>query len=434
MTNATAHEALTTIKSHDFDLIIIDWQLPHINGLELWKLIKKIKVQTPKVILFTYMIDNNLKKIAINDGIIDILYKPLNYSELYNKILSIYSKEESGIEKNLITRPLTFSISFNNLKVLIVDDNEINREMEKIILAKQGAIIDTANNGKEAFDKAIKNRYDLILMDLQMPIMDGFEATKKIKEIKPDSKIVAVTADLTKNLKEVIEKAKMDGFILKPFDKKNLFKTLENILNNEKNRSKIVEEVINKKKGMERLSNDEKEYNKILRKFKKLYIDGVEKLKRLKENPDNKGLKEYIHQLKGASGNISAERVFSSTKILMDLLYKDDTSSDKFHEEFNTLIKELNLLLVEIKDSSEEISSEKNLNILSRVNAKKEINNILKYLENSNYEVIKYCSDLEKKGTTIGNEIFWNGFIEKVEEYNFQEAYKFLKDWSLSND
>jgi len=122
-------------------------------------------------------------------------------------------------------------------RVLLVEDNLINQKITRINLEKNGCNVDVANNGKEGFKKYKQKLYDLVLMDLQMPVMDGFEATRMIRDFEKERKdrhafIVALTANVLEQDKQQSKKAGMDGFLGKPFKPKELFQLLHTLIIN----------------------------------------------------------------------------------------------------------------------------------------------------------------------------------------------------------
>ena len=127
------------------------------------------------------------------------------------------------------------TISSNNIidtnkKVLLVEDNELNFEIAKTVLEEAGFIIDGASNGKEAVDKASDNTYDVILMDIQMPIMDGYEATKELRRLGNRTPIIAMTANAFSEDRNKAKEVGMDGYIPKPIDVNKLVSKIMNIL------------------------------------------------------------------------------------------------------------------------------------------------------------------------------------------------------------
>ena len=130
------------------------------------------------------------------------------------------------------------TISSNNIidtnkKILLVEDNELNYEIAKTVLEEAGFRVDGASNGKEAIDKASDNTYDVILMDIQMPIMDGYEATKELRRLGNRTPIIAMTANAFSEDKKKAKEVGMDGYIAKPINVNKLVSTIMNILNDQ---------------------------------------------------------------------------------------------------------------------------------------------------------------------------------------------------------
>lgn len=129
-------------------------------------------------------------------------------------------------------------ISSNNIidtnkKILLVEDNELNYEIAKTVLEEAGFIVDGASNGKMAIDKASDNTYDVILMDIQMPIMDGYEATKELRRLGNRTPIIAMTANAFSEDRKKAKDVGMDGYIPKPIDVNKLVSTIMNILSDQ---------------------------------------------------------------------------------------------------------------------------------------------------------------------------------------------------------
>lgn len=117
-----------------------------------------------------------------------------------------------------------------NKKILLVEDNELNFEIAKTVLEEAGFRVDGASNGKEAVDRATNNTYDVILMDIQMPIMDGYEATRELRRLGNRTPIIAMTANAFSEDKKKAKDVGMDGYVPKPIDVNKLVSKIMNIL------------------------------------------------------------------------------------------------------------------------------------------------------------------------------------------------------------
>jgi CheY-like chemotaxis protein len=123
----------------------------------------------------------------------------------------------------------------NEYRVLLVEDNLINQKITRMTLEKEGCQVDLANNGVEGFEKYQQQLYDLVLMDIQMPVMDGLEATKRIREFEASKNdrhafIIALSANALKDDREKAMTSGMDGFLAKPFKPDELFQLLFNLI------------------------------------------------------------------------------------------------------------------------------------------------------------------------------------------------------------
>ena len=135
-------------------------------------------------------------------------------------------KDDSSLAK------ITQSETKQQKKILVVDDHPVNKQLLKLILEKKGYNVSTAEDGQEAIKKAEEDNFDLIFMDVQMPILDGYEATKRLRNNGTKAPIIACTAGSQENEKEVALSFGMNGILSKPFTKEELEKVLDKYLKN----------------------------------------------------------------------------------------------------------------------------------------------------------------------------------------------------------
>ncbi|MDE6663840.1 MAG: response regulator [Lachnospiraceae bacterium] len=219
-------------ENKPYSAYIIDWLMPDMNGIEVARRIRKVIGDTATIIILTAYDWADIEAEAKEAGVTAFCSKPIFLSELRNILTAPYIEAEtqttSGEESE---SPLA------GKKILLVDDNEINQEIAREILECEGLVIDLANDGTEAVD-AIRNvaagTYDMILMDIQMPIMDGYEATRQIRALDDSEKasipIVAMTANAFDEDRQLAFEAGMNGHVAKPIDIENLMDTLREIL------------------------------------------------------------------------------------------------------------------------------------------------------------------------------------------------------------
>ena len=340
-----------------YDLILMNWDLPETNGIEATQIIQKMcnncsqksscKKVLPSCVIMTSSFNKEIIRKSARDAGIDIfLQKPINPLYL-NDLLSKIFLNKSSIKEHLDTSKKIENIQFiSGNKILLVEDNEINQDIILGLLEDSGITIDVANNGLEAVNiiRNNLNSYKLILMDIQMPIMDGYEATKHIQELNDSIPIIALTANV---MKQDIEKAKqigMSGHLKKPIEIQKLYSVLIKYIPEEENPTLILKKekelsflpnlkFIDTKIGLNHLAGNQKIYINILKDFRKKY----EYLKITELQSEES--KRTIHTIKGLAGNIGAQELYEISCQLNNTLNRNQLLS--FHTALEKVITEL---------------------------------------------------------------------------------------------
>ncbi|MCB0011333.1 MAG: response regulator, partial [Anaerolineales bacterium] len=218
----SAASALALLEGNDrFDLAILDYLMPETDGLQLAQIMRASKEWGAKPIIFyTSSGDQQTRTQALKLDIDDYLYKPVKPSVLFDSLLRIWSKGISKPQSNdQANGPLNLALE-HPLRILVVEDNLINQKVATRLLEKMGYRADLAANGLEAIAAAAQQNYDLILMDVHMPEMDGIQATIQIRQHNPAAfqpRIVAMTAGVLKDDQQLCLDAGMNSFLGKPF-------------------------------------------------------------------------------------------------------------------------------------------------------------------------------------------------------------------------
>jgi PAS domain S-box-containing protein len=210
-----------------FDMGIIDMRMPDMDGLEFGKRVSQLETNIP--LLLYSSIGSSVSRTEINRFFKGHINKPIRHDVLLNRMVSIL--EDHDIEKPENTSPADTSADNQNIareypmKILLAEDNLINQKLAERVLEIFGYRVDLAENGQQAFDMMAKNSYDLILMDVMMPDVDGIEATRRIRSElneKQQPVIIAVTANALKGDKELCIGAGMNDYISKPINTQEL--------------------------------------------------------------------------------------------------------------------------------------------------------------------------------------------------------------------
>ncbi len=308
-------------------------------------------------------INSDIKLVALIEGENDknfsdfdmLINKPIPHQRFIKHIEEVYSREFFESNKE---------IDYSELKILIVEDVDLNREYEKEMLNNFFSIdCDTAENGLVAVNKVKKNSYDAVLMDMRMPVMNGLEATEKIREFDKTLPIICMSANVYKEDKLAAEESGMNDFIEKPLEKKDIESKLIKLLNNEFITSEKVDkkELSEDKKPVEELSKLDAEsmkdmaLNHLKNNFNdavanKLYQKALSSIKtyfdRVEKNVENKDIQELVedfHALKGVLSNIGIKELAKLAGNLQKEAEKGDFIS--IVDSKNRLMEHLSLLL-----------------------------------------------------------------------------------------
>ena len=329
-----------------YDIAIFDIDVFQNHTIDIAGTLKAIN---PEIKLIALVADDNDKNFSEFDRMIN---KPVPYQRFIKHIEEVYSLEffDSNSETD-----------YSGLNILIVEDVELNREYEKEMLDNFFSITcDTAENGAVAVEKVKNNTYDAVLMDMRMPVMDGLEATRKIREFDKKIPIICMSANVYKEDKLAAEASGMNDFIEKPLERADIENKLLKLLNNEFALSDKTTEVSKEKVSEEvslgnGLSMKEMALNHLKNNFNdtvsfKLYNKAMVSIQtyvdRIDQNVHDKNIKELVedfHALKGVLSNIGIQQLASCAGDLQHLSEEGDFMS--IVEGKDKLVGHLNELL-----------------------------------------------------------------------------------------
>ncbi|MDM8524024.1 response regulator [Desulfococcaceae bacterium HSG8] len=360
------------IRKEPFGLILIDFKLPGMDGISAAEKIRQdSRIQPPPIIIISgYIREKDIQR-AREIGIESYLIKPVRQSLLFDTILELFGYKTSVLVKN--DTGLACSEEFSDISVLLVEDHPINRRVATEILELAGISVDSAVNGLEAVKAVGKKKYDAVLMDIQMPEMDGFEATRQIRNQEcgvwngdysefriPDFKsripVIAMTAHAMSGDREKCLKAGMNDYVAKPIDRKELFAALRRNISGplsavsgqlfaagesgttdngvssdfgELSRTVGRQLATDKQEiripalpgldigeGVERLGGSWELYADILMDFCNSQKEFIPEFQCLIETGDFESARIRAHSLKGAAGNVSAVKLKVASKML----------------------------------------------------------------------------------------------------------------------
>jgi len=306
-----------------FDALLLDWQMPGMDGMQLAQSIRESypEDQQPLLMMVTaYARDELLRhpQIALVDG---VLTKPVTSSCLYNAMARA-QQQRGGESEHVSTRPASQRLA--GVRVLVTDDSDINREVALRILGAEGAAVSLASNGREAVDWLQQNpdAVDIVLMDVQMPVLDGYEATRLLRQLPrfADLPIVALTAGAFKSQQDEARDAGMDAFVAKPFNVDELMEVVRRMARARPASAPATpapapaEAEAAALPGLDlaralRVWKEPAHYSAILGRFIGDYHDVADRLESALAAEGPAGMDRITHQLKGVAGNLALPEV-----------------------------------------------------------------------------------------------------------------------------
>lgn len=233
---ARGGEALDTMETahnsgEPFGIVLLDNMMPEMDGFMLAEeILKRPDLQASTMMMLSSADRHENAERCRELGLTAYMSKPVKRAELLNAIMTAIEGESTQTEKTATSRPRIHT-SHRSVHVLLAEDNTVNQKLAMKLLEKRGHQVLVAGNGKEAIQALGKQAFDIVLMDVQMPEMDGFEATQTIRKREQETggriPIIAMTAHAMKGDRERCLEAGMDGYISKPLQPSELFEAIE---------------------------------------------------------------------------------------------------------------------------------------------------------------------------------------------------------------
>ena len=310
-----AREILSRSKTQKepFDLILIDSDMPETDGFSLaaW-IINQQQSDAGIIMLLTFP---HLKRKAELEtlGIAAGIVKPFGASELAGVILSALGIEEAKAESSALTQKKAIRIPSRSLKILVAEDTAFNQKFIQRLLDRWNHQISLVGNGREALEALKNESFDIVLMDVQMPLVNGLEATKTIRLDEQQSKnhmpIIAMTAHAIKGDRERCLEAGMDEYISKPIDSDKLFDAIEKLTKASGNPdgTEDLSPAIDKEALLKAFDDDWNFLKEVVDVFLSDYPRLLDDLRRAHKERDSDTLMRAAHSLKGMMKNFQAE-------------------------------------------------------------------------------------------------------------------------------
>ncbi|MCF7810316.1 response regulator [bacterium] len=349
-----------------FDVSVIDMIMPGMDGEMLGRRIKETdEIRNTSLILLSSFQKRGDANRLVKIGFSGYLSKPIKQSQFYDCLALVFSDHGEVAEempKELITRHTIAESRRHSLNILVTDDNLTNQKVAMKVLEKLGYRADVASNGREAVDILSEKKYTMVLMDVQMPEMDGLEATKFIRDEKSsvlnhNIPIIAMTAHVMKGDKEKCLEVGMNDYISKPIQPKKLMEVIER-WSDDKDKpygEEVIDEssfdkfeLFNIEDILNRLGDDEEILVEILEVFIEDIPKQIEIVREALIQQDSEQIRSQAHTLKSACGNVGAQSLQELSRMLEEAGKKNNLPKSKsIFENIEAEFSKLNIFLIE---------------------------------------------------------------------------------------
>src|SRR3954452_1860334 len=316
-------------QGEPYDAAFVDWQMPGMDGIETGRRIHALpNLSTPPhLVMVTAYGREEVMKQAEATSFANVLIKPVTPSMLFDSVAQALSTEERTDARTHASTPAAFNFeSIRGARVLLVEDNELNREVATGLLEGAPVMVSAADNGEVAIRMLNETKYDMVLMDMQMPVMDGLTATRAIRQNSQlkDLPIIAMTANAMASDREECLEAGMNDHLAKPIDPDKLFEALlrwipaRTVARNVAAAAVITAQKptadsgpleitgIDAQSALKRTGGNRQRYVSLLRKFADSQAGAVGEIRAALKAQDPANARRIAHSLKGASANLGA--------------------------------------------------------------------------------------------------------------------------------
>ena len=423
-----------------YDIALMDWKMPEMDGIEA---AKKIQAQTkdkhPHILMVSAYDKDEAKALATHAGIDEFLEKPINQSILVDAIVQLLSKERQIITVDN-TKPVFSIPNLSAFKVLLVEDNMINQQVAKEFLADTKITVECAENGLIALEKIATQSFDLVLMDIQMPEMDGLTATKEIRQTLQlqDLPIIAMTAHAMEGDIEKSVLAGMNQHLTKPIEPELLYKTLNLYLGKASKTLDIkrpsaqpsieikqklaqlrqetglaVDEAIKRVQGKEGL------YTELIHDFWSKYQSLSQEMAQFYQSGQTERLYRSAHSLKSTAQYIGAYELATSANALENEIHHQGLHVALKLSEVTT---HLDFIIAQLNRIYQHVTSANTSQTFNSKHAREIIEKLKPYLISANIQ----AEDIVKELMEIGHETPYHQQISDlqklVNDFDFDDA------------
>ncbi len=347
-------------RNEPYDIVFVDWQMPGLDGIETGKRIRALPglAVPPHLVMVTAYGREEVLKQAEEAAFDNVLIKPVTPSMLFDSAVQALSGDHEPVREVEASPTLNLD-QLRGARVLLVEDNELNQEVAMGLLEAAHMSIDLAENGEVAVRMVGEHDYDLVLMDMQMPVMDGIAATKAIRSNPRfrDLPIIAMTANAMDADREMCRQAGMNDHVSKPIDPDAMFATVMKWIKprraqpseppaqkveaaSSQNLSDLPEiDGVDIKDGLKRVGGNSRLYRDLLMKFAAKNSDAGLQISDALHIGDRSTAERIAHTVKGVAGNIGIKPVQFAAEKLEKAIRESDSGVPTMLQDFTSVLR-----------------------------------------------------------------------------------------------
>ncbi|MDF1589563.1 MAG: response regulator [Gammaproteobacteria bacterium] len=424
-----------------FDVVIMDWKMPDMDGIEcLQYLLKLNHIKMPTVLMATAYDKNDLEDELAKQSlsVAQVLTKPFSTSTLWDALHQVLAGKEIKSDDKLVEVIPQIKSKLLGAHLLLVEDNHFNQELAMALLEMHGMTADLAENGQQAVDMLAQHQYDGVLMDCQMPVMDGYSATKIIREQHGDSlPIIAMTANVMKEDVNRAYESGMNDFIAKPINVTDMIGTMSKWivgsgdapLYQEKQQDvnlRFKSTHLNMNLGLARIDGDKLLYRRLLERFKDNFGDAAQQLEQKINDKKLTQAIRIVHSIKGTAGNIGSIDLQEIAGQIEGALLHDATEQalgqlQQLHQLLDEVLSDIDKILMAY---SEEVNTSNTSESIVVTEQEKQqcIDTLRTYLEEYDAKAEQALIALQKILKMSGEQHLLDTISEAINRYDFEQA------------
>ncbi len=437
-----------------YEIVFMDWQMADMDGITAGRQIKEqAKDKSPHLIMITAYGMEDLLEEAKHAGFEAILIKPIQASVLFDAVIKVLSNtpENSNSKIQFNGKEDYIDKEALNVRILVVEDNDLNQLVAKEIIEGFGYKVDIADNGNIAINKLADNDYDIVMMDMHMPVMDGITATRAIrKNSRLDSlPIIAMTANAMEADRKKCLAAGMNDYITKPLDVAQLFELLNKWLYNKapstppkalSSSSLRMENILanigqlDYALALNRMGGNQSLYYNLVKGFCEEQADFIPKLTEAIENADYPSIRILSHTIKGLLGSIGATTLQDISSEI-EKYAKEQKDLDKITDLIQLHKDSYQELIIKLKAAINDIDIDKEIS--SSTNAPKHTSDLLTklydLLQDDNPDATLLFKENELQFKKLLNEKY-DILKKQITRFDYEAALSTFNSINLENN